>query len=154
FTQVSESKLLNVPGLQPLRKDLLESARAYYEAFLRHRCDDPNLRAEAGAAAYRVAIITQLLGAADRARPIMEQARAAYLGLTKDHPEVTKYWVDLAICDNDLGRLYHATGDRETAARYHREALEIRERNAREHPDAARFQDELVRSYSNLAAVA
>ena len=27
FTKVSESKLLNVPGLQPLRKDLLESAR-------------------------------------------------------------------------------------------------------------------------------
>jgi serine/threonine-protein kinase len=154
FTKVSESRLLNVPGLQPLRKELLESAQAYYEEFLRHRGDDPKLRAEAGAAAYRVAMITQLLGAVDRARPMIEQARAAYLDLTRNHPEVAKYWVDLAICDNDLGRLYHATGDRETAARFHREALEIRERNAREHPDAARFQDELGRSYSNLAMIA
>ena len=32
FTKVSESKLLNVPGLQPLRKDLLESARQVLRA--------------------------------------------------------------------------------------------------------------------------
>jgi serine/threonine-protein kinase len=153
FTKVSESKLLNVPGLQPLRKELLESARTYYEDFLRQHADDPNLRAEAGAAAYRVAIITSMLGTADQARPAMEQARAVYLGLTRDYPTVTKYWVDLAICDNDLGRLYHQVGDRETATRYHREALEIRQRNARAHPDAARFQDELVRSQANLASL-
>jgi hypothetical protein len=48
LTKVSESKLLNVPGLQPLRKELLDSARAYYEGFLRQRADDPGLRAEAG----------------------------------------------------------------------------------------------------------
>ena len=33
FTKVSESKLLNVPGLQPLRQELLESARKYYDEF-------------------------------------------------------------------------------------------------------------------------
>jgi tetratricopeptide (TPR) repeat protein len=154
FTKVSESKLLNVPGLQPLRKELLESARTYYEEFLCQRAGDANLRAEAGAAAYRVAIITGILATPGQARPVMEQARDAYLGLTRDQPSVTKYRVDLAICDNDLGRLYHAVGDRETAARYHREALEIRQRNARAHPDAARFQDELVRSMANLAMLA
>jgi tetratricopeptide (TPR) repeat protein len=119
FTKVSESKLLNVPGLQPLRKELLESARAYYQGFLRQRGGDPNLRAEAGAAAYRVAIITSMLGTVDQARPAMEQARALYLGLTRDHPDVLKYWVDLAICDNDLGRFYDAVNDREAATRYH-----------------------------------
>jgi serine/threonine-protein kinase len=154
FTKVSESKLLNVPGLQPLRKELLESARTYYQGFLRQRTGDPNLRAEAGAAAYRVAIITGLLRTADQALPVMEQARAAYLGLTRDQPSVTKYSVDLAICDNDLGRLHAQVGDRETATRYHREALEIRRRNAQAHPDGARFQDELVRSLSNLAGIA
>jgi serine/threonine protein kinase len=154
FTRVSESTLLNVPGLQPLRKELLESARKYYQGFLSQRNDDPNLRAEVGAASYRVAIITEMLGTADQARPAMEQARASYLGLTRDHPTVTKYWVDLAICDNDLGRFHHQVNDRATAYRFHSEAREIRERTAREHPDSARFQDELVRSYSNLSLLA
>src|SRR5262249_2113586 len=44
--------------------------------------------------------------------------------------------------------------ERDTAARYHREALEIRQRNARAHPDGARFQDELARSYANLSLIA
>src|SRR5262249_53508869 len=34
FTTVSESQLLEVPGLQPLRKELLERAQKYYEQFL------------------------------------------------------------------------------------------------------------------------
>jgi serine/threonine protein kinase len=154
FTRVSESTLLNVPGLQPLRRELLESARKYYQDFLGQRSDDPNVRAEVGAASYRVAIITEMLGTASEARPALEQARAVYLGLTRDHPSVTKYWVDLAICDNDLGRFHHQANDRETAYRYHREAQEIRERNAREHPDEPRFQDELVRSYANVSSLA
>jgi serine/threonine protein kinase len=154
FTRISESTLLNVPGLQPLRKELLESARRYYQDFLSQRSDDTNLRAEVGAASYRVAIITELLGTADQARPALEQARAVYLELTRDHPSVTKYWVDLAICDNDLGRFHHQVNDRDAAYRYHREAQEIRERNAREHPDGARFQDELVRSFANLSMLA
>src|SRR5262249_20171518 len=94
------------------------------------------------------------LGTADEARPAMEEARAIYTGLTRAHPAVTKYWVDLAICNNDLGRFYHAVNDRDAASRHHREALEIRQRNAREHPDQARFQDELARSYATLSSIA
>jgi hypothetical protein len=50
FTKVSESKLLNVPGLQPLRKDLLESAGKYYEQFLRDRGTDRTVRVDAAQA--------------------------------------------------------------------------------------------------------
>src|SRR5262249_57890040 len=50
FTKVSESKLLNVPGLQPLRKELLESSRKYYQEFLKDHADDPSVRAEAAEA--------------------------------------------------------------------------------------------------------
>jgi eukaryotic-like serine/threonine-protein kinase len=44
FTIVSESKLLNVPGLRALRADLLDSSMKFYEEFLRERRDDPSLR--------------------------------------------------------------------------------------------------------------
>ena len=41
FTTISESRLLNVPGLQPLRKELLDSAMKYYRDFLSQRGHDP-----------------------------------------------------------------------------------------------------------------
>ena len=41
FTMVSESTLLDVPGLQPLRKDMLEAALRFYRGFAQERTDDP-----------------------------------------------------------------------------------------------------------------
>src|SRR5262249_19408688 len=41
FTRVSESQLLQVPGMQPLRAQLLDSARKFYEEFAMERTDDP-----------------------------------------------------------------------------------------------------------------
>ena len=52
FTQVSENKLLDVPGLQPLRKDLLESAPDRI-AFL-HKPFTPAMLAETVARLSRV----------------------------------------------------------------------------------------------------
>jgi serine/threonine protein kinase len=52
FTQVSENTLLKspLPGLQPLRKELLETAVKYYQAFVEEHREDPVLRAELAAA--------------------------------------------------------------------------------------------------------
>src|SRR5262249_30074444 len=41
FTQVSESTLLDVPGLQSLRKDLLESSLEFYQGAALDRTSDP-----------------------------------------------------------------------------------------------------------------
>ena len=41
FTRVSEERLLNQPGLHPLRKGLLQDAQRFYEDFLHQRGNDP-----------------------------------------------------------------------------------------------------------------
>jgi WD40 repeat protein/Flp pilus assembly protein TadD/predicted Ser/Thr protein kinase len=62
LTRVAESRLLGVPGLQPLRRDLLESALTYYQAFVRQRAGDPALQHELASALGRVARINAELG--------------------------------------------------------------------------------------------
>jgi serine/threonine protein kinase len=150
FTRVSESKLLDVPGLQPLRKDLLESARKYYESFLEKRGDDPNVRAEAAASWYRLAILTQLIGSKDAAVAIFLKALNLYEVLVRAHPDEHRFQSDLAICYNDLGILYRSVGRAAEAMNTQQKALAIREPLARAHPRGARYQHELAKSYANL----
>jgi len=62
FTKVSESKLLDVPGLQPLRLDLLKSALAFYDEFLKERGGDAELQAELLQTRLRIGRILVALG--------------------------------------------------------------------------------------------
>ncbi len=62
LTRVAESRLLGVPGLQPLRQELLESALPYYESFVRKRAEDPALAHELASAYGRLANINADLG--------------------------------------------------------------------------------------------
>ena len=91
LTTVSESQLLKVPGLQPLRGELLESALRFYQDFLKERGDDPMLRAELAATQLRIGRIQTELGAADEARRALKSAIATY------QAEITKNPQDLAL---------------------------------------------------------
>ncbi len=54
YTLVSEGTLHDVPGMEVLRKQLLEAAVQYYEQFVDQRTNDPDVQAELAAAHYRV----------------------------------------------------------------------------------------------------
>ena len=53
-TNISESQLLKVPGMQPLRRELLQSALRFYEDFVKEHGDDPTVRAGLASAFLRV----------------------------------------------------------------------------------------------------
>ena len=86
FTTVSESRLLNVPGLQPLRKELLDAAQRYYRGFLRQRGDDPSVRVEAASASFRVGWIGQMIGRPAEAVEPYRTASALYEALARATP--------------------------------------------------------------------
>ncbi len=90
FTAVSESKLLNVPGLQPLRKELLESALVYYEGFIEERGDDPTIQAELARAYYRVGNITTVIGSQTAAKDAYDKAIKIWELLVEENPTVTE----------------------------------------------------------------
>ncbi|HTU91569.1 MAG TPA: choice-of-anchor C family protein [Gemmataceae bacterium] len=104
FTSVSESQLLTVPGMQPLRRDLLQSALAFYQDFLKERGDDPALRGELAAAFLRVGKIRSELGEGAEAHKAYEQARELYAALTKAAPESAEWRHGLAQCYYRLSR--------------------------------------------------
>src|SRR5262249_16742427 len=63
FTKVSESDLFDEPGAQPLRKQLLEDARKFYDRILEQQSRVPSLRAELAATYFR---LWQIYGVTNR----------------------------------------------------------------------------------------
>src|SRR5262249_605231 len=72
--EVSETELLDRPGMQPLRKKLLQSAQEYYQGFVDQHSEDPTLRKELAEAYRRVGSITAEIGSKSEAEPPLRQA--------------------------------------------------------------------------------
>src|SRR5436853_1636004 len=53
FTKVSEDSLLNQPGMQGVRKDLLQKTLDYYQKFLQQRAEDPSVKEEFATTLFR-----------------------------------------------------------------------------------------------------
>ena len=75
FTRVSEERLLNEPGLQPVRRDLLQRAREYYERFLQRRSSDPALKNELAATHFKMGLIVEELESPEAALIWFAKAR-------------------------------------------------------------------------------
>lgn len=78
LTQVTETELLSVPGLQPLREDLLQAALKFYAEFTQERADDPTLQRELASAHYRLGTIERDLGNAEAAQQANQEAIRLY----------------------------------------------------------------------------
>src|SRR5262249_59171455 len=91
YTRVSEDRLLNEPQMERLRKDLLETAREFYQKFVDQRQGDPRARADLGHASLRLAAIASALGAVAEAIGHDERARVIFAGLAAQHPRVPQY---------------------------------------------------------------
>ena len=150
FTKVSESTLLNVPGLRPLRRDLLESALVFYEEFLRRGGDEPGALADLAATQARVGQILADLDDREKARAALRRAAELYDKTLAARPD------DLALLERQ-SEVWHRLGDldyrrdRRTANAAYRKAIAIRERLAAAHPAEPRFRMALSRSLNGLA---
>ena len=134
LTTVSESQLLQVPGMQPLRRDLLQSALTFYEGFVKERGDDPALRAGLASALLRVGKIQGDLGQKAEAKAALDQATALYEALVKGNPTDVELKNDLADCHFQRGRYDQAIALWKSLVR----------------PDVLRFRKELAEAYNGL----
>ena len=135
FTKVSEERLLNEPGMQGLRKDLLLRANDYYTRLLDRRSGDKTVTKELAGTHYRLGVIVEQLYPDD-----LEKAIASYkLALESQETILRKVplknrktWFEatraVSLTSNALGRTYVAKGQSAAFARQHfQEALKLRE---------------------------
>ncbi|MCI0683921.1 MAG: serine/threonine protein kinase [Gemmataceae bacterium] len=87
YRKVSENRLLLLPGMAGLRRELMTAARPYFEQFVEHRRHDPRLRHQLAMAHLALADIDKTLGAAQRSLPHFEEARARLRELHDQDPD-------------------------------------------------------------------
>src|SRR5690606_26556787 len=91
FTRVSEDTLLNQPGMQPLRRELLEKALGYYRQFLDQRSNDPNLQDELAVTFFRVGLIIDEIESPEKALQSYERARDMQQKLLASEPDEPRH---------------------------------------------------------------
>jgi serine/threonine protein kinase/tetratricopeptide (TPR) repeat protein len=111
FTVVGGSPLLDAPGMEPLRKQLLDTALRYNLEFIRQRGDDPQLQADVAAAHIRVAEITFLVGgSADQWFPHVREGADIVSRLVEQHQDTPEVQRRLAKINLSIGSAASSAG--------------------------------------------
>jgi serine/threonine-protein kinase len=153
FTKVSESVLLHTPGLQPLRKQLLEDALRYYQGFVGRLTDQPDLQAELAAALDRVARITSEIGSREEALGYHRRARGIYSALLAARPDDVPIRRALARSIAAIALVLDETGRREESVLHYQQALAIQQALVAADPDDVQARNDLADSESGLGLV-
>jgi len=150
FTQVSENTLLNKPGLQPLRKELLGRALTYYQRFLKQRSGDPRVQDELASAHFRIALITEAIESTDQALPLYETARSMQEKLVRATPDNPARLEAYGNTLNALGTALVTKKKHKEAQQIYDGAAEVRTKLTNLAPENSEYQRLLANTYMNL----
>ncbi len=121
YTRVSEETLLDEPGMQPLRKKLLNDALDYYEQFLSEFSDRPELESKLVLAKFRVALITVQIESNNEALQMMLDLEASAKSVSfESEYEKSRFLAKLA---TETALLYDELGQMDLARAKHNQAL-------------------------------
>jgi tetratricopeptide (TPR) repeat protein len=143
------------PAAEPAVSDkdaaLLESLLKFWDQFAEQNQADVKLQKETARAYRRVGDIQRHLGQYDKAETAYRHALATYAGLAATPPPSAECLTSTAAIHNELGVLFHDMGRLPEARDFHRQALEILQK---EPADAAALPEsrfELARTLSALS---
>jgi eukaryotic-like serine/threonine-protein kinase len=151
FTKVSDSPALKAHGLEKLRRDLLQQARAFYEQFAREQSSDPAIQAERARAYYRLGKISAEMGLNQDAIQSYREARTIVEQLGSEYPGAQGYQGQLADTLQELAIRYHITAQISDARATYETLLTLYERLAPKEGDSERHQEKLAGILTNLA---
>jgi tetratricopeptide (TPR) repeat protein len=153
LTRVGEAELLNVPQMEPVRRNLLQDALRFYQEFLRRRGDSPVVRSEAASSYRRLGQIQVLLGQRNEGEEAYRQAVALLEELLAERPSDPDFRNKLASVHNDLGVLYHSTQRWPQAEAAFHKAVALLEELEREQPAVLRNRCDLANNHARLVVL-
>jgi serine/threonine protein kinase len=134
LTRVADSDELKAHGLEGLRKQLLETARDFYDTFAKKQAGSAELRSELGNAWVRIGSISRIVGDRARAEEAFNSAKATFEALATRDAGDTDVQSQLAGAIGNLALVQSETGRLKEAEANFRQALAIDAALNREHP--------------------
>jgi tetratricopeptide (TPR) repeat protein/tRNA A-37 threonylcarbamoyl transferase component Bud32 len=151
LTQVGQSRLLNQPGLQPLRRDLLSTAASFFQRFVEsEQASTPEMQAEVGRAYGRWALLTGQIESRERAIELNRRAAGFFEKLVAEYPDNTQFRRDLTVTYNNLGNLLRSVHRLDEAEAVHAKALDLRRQLVADHPEDPLFCHDLAVTLHNF----
>jgi tetratricopeptide (TPR) repeat protein len=150
FTKVSDNPQLKATAMEPLRRELLQQAKDFYEKFVNAQGDEPGLQAELGRAYLRLSEITAEMGSRPEAVVLAQKAQNIFDQLASTSSEVAEYQDSLARAFSLLGRNNYGTKDWPKARAAYEKALALREQLVRDHPANTNYRFQLAVSLNDM----
>ena len=147
--QVGE-QLAGVPGAGRIRRELLLSAKEYYQRFAEEAKNDPALRADLALTYSKIGSLTEKIGATVEAIASHENALHLFQQLVTETPDSIDSQCRLAACQNNLALVLARVGRTDEARRAHGEAIRIQTALAEKPAADGQFLSDLATFHMNL----
>jgi eukaryotic-like serine/threonine-protein kinase len=151
--EVADVDLADIPQMEPVRKRLLEKARAGYRQFLAQRGDDPLVRWGSERSRVRLGDVQALLGQVPQAEGSYRHAIDELEKLTKEHPSNADFRRDLARALHGMGVVLKDVNRFQQADGTLRQAVRLREEIAIGPDPSAEDRQSLADSQYQLGAL-
>jgi serine/threonine protein kinase len=153
LTRVAEERLLDVPQMETLRRELLQDALKFSLKFLERKSDDPVIRREAALAYRRVGRIQDFLTQYAEAEKAFRTGIGMLEELARASPRDSSLRVELLRIHLQFAEPLGALGKSEEALTNIRRAVEIAEKLVEDFPDVRDHRACLVQARDYLASV-
>ena len=152
FNRVAQERLLKVPGMEGLRKELLLQAITFFERFYQLEGGTQKVR-NLAARNRRAGDALELLGKRSDARQAYARSIALLTGLVSEAPGRREYRYTLAGTRNNFGFLLQASDEPQHAEREYILAIGLLEKLQSDYPLEASYQSDLATAYDNFAGL-
>jgi hypothetical protein len=142
-------RLVEVPGSEPFRRQLLADTLRFYRNFISQATGDPKFQHELALAHFKSGVIEAKLGNTERAVREYGDAERLLEDLVAVTPTNDTLVSQLALTHNNLAILAAARGDRGAARSRYEQAIEIQRQLAAANPEVPDFAAQLAESQSN-----